>query len=231
MDAVTGRKIIVADICNTLFDSNTTYDFIRYCIDTGRLPAAYGRKYKLLLSRRLPVFWAVAVAEKLLRKDLFKGYVVGFLKGCSVPQVAAWADSFFDDYLATRIIDKSFSFLNQYDPQEVVLVSSTLQPIAAAIAQKLGFPHYLASELEVINHQYTGRISRELSGKKLDALRRFAKGPVNIEMAITDNFSDKELMQCAREKYAVCYSEKQEQFWSDLPQVTLVRIATKNYRQ
>lgn len=225
MDRLGKRKVVVADICNTLFDSNTTYDFIKYCIRTGRLSPINRHIYNILLSRKSPLYWLIAINEKVFKKDLFKVLVVKFLKGCKVDAVQKWSDDFFNDYLTKRAISPTLLLLKNFNSADVILISSTLRPIAASIAKNIGFANFLATELEVENNVYTGNIQHELSGRKLEALRIYAGAGVDVDVVISDNYTDLELMKYSRESYAVCYNEKQEKFWSQLPQVSILKIA------
>ena len=220
------KNIIVADICNTLYDSNTTYDFIKFCVDNHKLPRYAKVAYSGVLSKASPLFWAIAIGEKIVRKDISKTLVVHFFRGCKVHEVKAWSEEFYNEYLKRRVIDPSFSILKEYNLEDIVLVSSTLQPIAATIAENLNISNFLATDLEVKDGRYTGKIINELSGRKLTALKeKFIEG-MDLELVISDNFTDLELMHHSRKRVAVCYNKKHEKFWSALPQVTILNIPT-----
>jgi phosphoserine phosphatase len=229
MDVITKKSVVVADICNTLYDSNTTYDFIWYCMETRKLPAARNLLHKLLLQRTSPLFWGIGIVQKLINIDLFKMIVVRFLKGRTVSEVSEWADQFYQEYLETRKIAPSLALLQNYDPADVILASATLQPIASSIAAHLGITRFLSTELELKAGKYTGRILSELSGKKLAAFNHLHQG-LEIEAVITDNPTDKELMHQAKKRFAVCYNKKQEQFWSVFPDIIILNVSSINYR-
>src|SRR5207249_10482882 len=92
------RKIIVADICNTLFDSNTTFDFVRYCINTGRLKCNR-LLYHAIFSKISPLFVGMAILQKFTRTDLHKKMAVHLFKNKSTQEVRNWATSFLKEYL------------------------------------------------------------------------------------------------------------------------------------
>jgi len=224
------KKVVVADICNTLYDSNTTYDFIKYCIATDKLPAFTKMVYPCILSRVSPFFWAISLVQKAINKDIFKTIIVSFLKGHSIQDVKEWAEHFYEDVLQDRIIGQTFSILKEYNPDDIVLVSSTLEPIAATIAERLSIRHFLATTLVKNNSHYTGEIERELSGTKLAALQNKFQDGIELELVISDNFTDKELMSRSDKKIAVCYNKQHERYWSALPGVTILNITASNDR-
>lgn len=226
MEIDSNKKVIVADICNTLYDSNTTYDFIKYCIDTNKLPMYTRVAHGGILFKVSPLFWAIAVSEKIVQKDIFKTLVVRFLRGRTVQEVKAWSEQFYNDYLKRRAINPSFSVLKEFNPEDIILVSSTLYPIAATIAENLNIEKFLATDLEVKDGCYTGRIINELSGRKLAALKDKYRDGMELELVISDNFTDKELMQHSKKRIAVCYNKKHEKFWATLPHVTILNIPT-----
>lgn len=218
------RKIIVADICNTLFDSNTTFDFVRYCVYTKRL--GFNRTaYKAIFSRVSPLFFGIALLQKFTGTDIHKKIAVSLFRNRSPQQVRTWANSFLEEYLHGREIPQSLSYLNQYNPDDIILVSSTIYPVAETIADYLKISHFIATELEIVDSKYTGKIKQEIRGKKLSALEKKLGGKnFEIEMVITDNFSDRELMNSSKKKLAVCYDSRQEKFWSTLPDVNIIRV-------
>jgi phosphoserine phosphatase len=218
------KKIIVADICNTLFDSNTTFDFVRYCVYSRRL--RFNRSlYNAIFSKNSPLFIAIALLQKFSRKDLHKKIAVSLFKNRSPEEVRRWASSFLKEYLQGREIDESLACLQEYRPEDIILVSSTIYPVAEIIADYLKINQFIATELEVVDFKYTGKIKQEISGAKLSALsKKFDTKDFEIEMVITDNFSDKELMNKSKKKMAVCYDGRQEKFWRNLSDVNIIRV-------
>lgn len=218
------NNIVVSDICHTLYKSNTTFDFFRYLINKRKLSFNKRVYFGLITSKFSPFFWLLAVNGKIFKVDIFKTLVVRLLKSLEVEKVEKWADEFFVNYLQLRTIKPTITILKKFDFSEVILISATLYPVAKSIAKHLGIKNYIATELEVKDNKYTGKISFELSGKKLEALYSLKKEEVPIDIVITDNFTDHTLMAAAKNKYAVCYNRKQIKFWSSLPQVNILKV-------
>jgi phosphoserine phosphatase len=218
------KKIVVADICNTLFDSNTTFDFVRYCITTKRLETNKAVK-SAIFSRVSPLFIGIALLQKFTRTDIHKKIAVSLFKNKSTQEVKSWAASFLKEYLRGREIQQTLSYLTQFNPGTIVLVSSTIYPVAETIAEHLNIRDFIATELEIVDSRYTGKIAREISGAKLSALqKKLGHNNFEIEAVITDNFSDRELMNTSKNKFAVCYDTRQEKFWRTLHDVNIIRV-------
>jgi Phosphoserine phosphatase len=223
MPQTTHQDLIVADICNTLYDSNTTFDFVRYCLDTGRLKKSL--LHKISGARNAPLFWPLLVLQKLTGKDYHKQIAVSLFKGKKVEEVEEWTKSFYDNFLSKKIIPQTNELLKSFGKEQIVLASSTIEPVARIIASRLGLQNYVATALEVSSGRYTGKILSELSGRKLEALKeKFMKDGRKLAVVISDNFSDKDLMLSSEKKYAVCYNEKQATFWKKIEDINIVKI-------
>ncbi len=216
-------KLVISDICNTLFDSNTTFDFIRFCINENKI-----RKkrisYVISTSRLSPLFWLFVIYQKFSKKDLIKQKAVLLFKGCKEEELNLWAEEFYEQFLTNHLMHQIWDIFKSYPDNMQFLASSTLSPIANVIAKKNGVPFYVASEMEIDKGIYTGRISNDITGKKAAAIRHLTgSGHLNILAMITDNSSDKELMLMAENKFAVCYSRMQEKFWNKIPGTRIIK--------
>jgi phosphoserine phosphatase len=218
------KNLVVADICNTLFDSNTTFDFIKYCVETGKIKHST-LLYEISLERNLPLYWLLVLLNKMTKKDLHKTIAVALLKNSFVQTVDEWACEFYEKFLNKHVLSQSIDILKMYEKEKIVLVSSTIHPIAGVIAKQLGFDQFIATELESQKGRYTGNIAKEISGRKLMMLtERYGGAGFSIETIITDNFTDKELVLCSDKKFTICYNNKQERFWKKIPGVNIIRI-------
>ncbi len=87
----------------------------------------------------------------------------------------------------------------------------------AALASQLGV-RYVASGLEQVNGVLTGRFSCDLTGRKEQALVEKYGSQVlaGRVCAISDNFSDRPMLQRANCAYVVLHKEKHRQRWQGL---------------
>lgn len=218
------KNIVVFDICNTLYDSNTTFDFIKYCIVKKKINANL-LSYNLITSKASPKFWFLFIYGRLTHIDYHKRAVVSLLKGVMVKDLKQWAMEFYDDFLIYKIQQRALDILNENRNQEIVIASSTIHPIAQVIAKKLGIQNYVATQLEILDGICTGRIKYEISGSKYDELiKNFHSYKLKISLVLTDNFSDIDLVSEAKEKIAICYNLKQFRFWKRYPEVKILKI-------
>jgi phosphoserine phosphatase len=224
MDAEGVNKLVVADICNTLYDSNTTFDFFRYCVQQKKIRSGTAL-YKLSVSRKSLLFWTWAVLGRLTGKDYPKMIAVRLFRGLTPAEVHQWALEFYDNWLKHKLIRLTNEILQEFGSAHVVLVSSTIEPVARVIAEKLHIRDFLSTELEIQDGKYTGKILEELTGNKLKALhKKYDGNGFTIDVVLTDNFSDKELMHQSAHKIAVCYNPKQEKFWRTVPGIRILNI-------
>lgn len=220
-------RYVVSDICDTLFFSNTTFDFIRFCIEKGWLGNRGKRRWGLYLRRGSLPFWALAVLNKLTGSDFHKKIAVGLLKGYSVAAVSSWAARFYQEYLLTKKVDQTFAVLQQLaDETQLVLASSSIEPVVAEVARAVGASRYVATMLEVTGDVYTGRIALDLTGKKTEALKELFRSGVPVAV-LSDNTTDRSLMELAENGYAICYNDVQRKFWSTMPRITLLDVKSK----
>ena len=217
------NKIVVADICNTLYDSNTTFDFVKYCNQKNKLDFGSSIIYRLTISKWSPFFWGIVLLQKLLRKDFQKLIVVSFFKNKEIAEVRSWASSFYNDVLVGKKIGMTNAILDQYLADTIVLASSTLYPVAEAIANIHGLV-FVASPLEISGSSYTGKLVQELSGKKWQALQQMFGEDIELKLAMSDNLTDYELLSKAKRKIAVCYNESQEEKWRKLPEIEILKM-------
>jgi phosphoserine phosphatase len=223
---------VIFDICNTLFDSNTTFDFLRYCVGQRLFSTKRRYVYHAALNRLSPGFWTIAALQVILRADLHKKIGAFLLRGLRAEMVERWAAMFYKDYLSTRQIEVSFGLLNRYARSNVLLASATFKPVGAAIATELRVTGCVCTELEIVSGVYTGHISREVCGHKLRAIAELLCDPgIRFEAVVSDNRSDLCLMLRSKDSYALCHNANQVQFWSAVSGVQVVRPGQGKIRE
>jgi phosphoserine phosphatase len=210
----------IFDICNTLFDSNTTYDFISFFLDKqGREDLK--SKYHSIVSKTSLRFWYLLLLSKITGKDLHKQEVIGLLKGVHYDLLYQEALVFFDLVLARRKIGSVFSLLaaaKENGSENVWLISSTIDPVAVAIGRRLEV-NVACSTLDYKEGICSGEVSKELSGRKHELLNELKlTGDFTV---VTDNFTDYTLASLAVKKYIVIYKSRYRQKWKALDPVFL----------
>lgn len=191
--------MVLVDICGTLYQSNTTFDFLDFYL---RMPS-----YRWFRRISRTVCWRALNRVCLYgwRYDLTRRIALSFLKGKTCCELEAAAARFVDEFLCNKengeVIDRVTSLQKE---NTVVLVSATLDFIAAAIAARWGIERFYASQPAYRNGVCRGYLRTDLLGDKAAALRREGILPP-YEWVITDNLSDLALVREARRTWVVTY--------------------------
>jgi phosphoserine phosphatase len=204
--------LILCDIDDTLFRSNTTYEFVAYVLRS--FPARLWQM-KLLTGRWSPFFLVLTALGKLGGRDLIKERSLLLLRGLDATLLEQQAPQFYEECLASQINFEVLSLL-QSKRGEQFLISSTLDAVAQIIGQRLGMAP-LSSTAEVTQGRLTGRLSNDLTGRKHEiALQLTSKYPGRRLLVVTDNRSDYDLVAMAEDRFVVIRKESDKLFWSDL---------------
>ncbi|MBQ9704662.1 MAG: haloacid dehalogenase-like hydrolase [Paludibacteraceae bacterium] len=193
------------DICWTLFYSNTTFDFLDFCVQDE----AY-----LRLRRRFkrPFFrYMNLLLYKAFRYDTLRIKAVAFLRGKTRSELQQLAEAFYKSRLEPNKIEPVWQLLPDKD---IVIASGTLDVIADTVARRLPVREVYASCLEYDkNDVCTGRFRDFLLDKD-----RLAGNYGNYTI-FTDNLTDAALVRNARHAYIVTYGNRRR--WErQLPQET-----------
>lgn len=195
-DAPTPSRLVIFDVCDTLYSVNTTMDFIGFY---GRQENSrrIGHILRRWLSRRSPFFYLGAVALRLLDWDIAKERIIAFLAGEERSRLNEAVSQYVRDILPSAKNHELHERLksHQANGDRIILVSSSLDLVVAQIADQLGL-EYRASILEFANDRCTGRLSLDLTGRKAGQLRELA-GIGSTIWVYTDNRSDKDLISIA----------------------------------
>jgi phosphoserine phosphatase len=196
---MTKPRLIVFDLCNTLYDENTTFGFVRFFhARCGHIRTE--RWLATMLSRSSPIYYALAVVHRLFRFDLSRRLAIRTLEGHPEVALRAAASAYAAERLPGRANDPLHDALARHRAggDRVVLVSNSLDIVVKPIADVLGV-EWRASCLGFANGNCTGRIKTDLTGRKhavVDALRLDAAAASSL-WVYTDNLSDRALVACA----------------------------------
>lgn len=187
----------IFDICGTLYNSNTTMDFCEYRVSAKN-------KIILRLSKTILAKAINKIIIRLFDYDLIRILHIKTLKSVKTTLIESDAK---DNYLENKKIKEVHEMLKINDKENILLVSATIEPVAKAIAEKLGGLNYLATTLEYQEDICLGKIKDDLLGKK----QHYFKNE-EIDFIITDNESDLDLCKLAKEVVIVS-KKKNLYFW------------------
>ena len=204
-------KIAIIDICGTLFESNTTFDFLDYFI----------RSWKFRLFRKISksIIWRVfnKICRRLGGWDLTRIIALRFLKGYSRQQLTVAAEDFYNTYLVHKIQQPVYVVVEELrrTGYKLCLVSATLDCIAEVVARKWRIESYYSSSLRYDNSFCEGCLRTDYLGKKIEYLRRIGIYPP-FDVTLTDDFSDMGLLRNSHKCIVVSKRSKTESWIENL---------------
>jgi phosphoserine phosphatase len=205
------QKLVICDVCDTLYRSNTTFDFIRYFVGKKK-NSLFIIWFYLLTSKKSPLFFFLLFISKASRRDWIRTLALKLLKGASIQDLDSLATSFYIDFLIDRSNVEVFKLLSH----DTILVSSSIDPVVATIAKANGLK-FESSRLEWHQGKATGNLATDITGRKHEIARKlFSLGSFNRLQVITDNRSDWGLVKLANERFVIIGKESEKKFWRDL---------------
>jgi phosphoserine phosphatase len=189
-------RLVIFDLCDTLYDTNTTIGFVRHyhSLQGSQKDDHVVRRW---LSRRSPWFYIGAIAHRLFGRDVARERIIATLAGKSKAKLTAAARDYARNILPSRanapLQERLASHREAGD--RVMLLSSSLDIVVAEIATLLGVD-FRASELGFDAEICTGKLKQDLTGSKAVAVRDLMDS--GLELCVyTDNRSDKDLLAIA----------------------------------
>jgi phosphoserine phosphatase len=208
------RKLIVCDICDTLYDSNTTFDFLNFLFSKNRFNLFLFSAFK---SKWSPVYYFLEIAGRFFKEDLVKQASLRLLKGRSENDLVSEAFDFYDQFLSGRANESIFDLLKtRSETDTLFLISSSISPVVQVIGSRNNM-EVVPSLLEWKAGRSTGRLQRDLSHRKHEVVKSMMaeRGFTDLRV-ITDNRGDLELVEMASERFVVIKSEADKKFWNHL---------------
>lgn len=203
------KPIVIVDICGTLYNSNTTFDFLDFFLK--------GKSYVFFRKISKTLLWRILnkIIISLTAFDLTRNLAVNHLKGKSKLELKTAMELFYDK-LIDRKYENIFAIVNQLKQENrVILASATLDFIAEKIANEIDIKEYFSTELLYNHNGYcTGKICRDLLGNKFKILES-ERVISPYYMTITDNFSDLDIL-LKSEKKKIISTESNNKYWLKL---------------
>ena len=89
-------KLIIFDVCWTMYKSNTTFDFIKYVYKVECI-----NSFKLIFLNSLIVKFSILLLGKLVGRDIYRELFVKLLKGFSKERLQKTSEKYFMLHLST----------------------------------------------------------------------------------------------------------------------------------
>jgi HAD superfamily phosphoserine phosphatase-like hydrolase len=207
-------NVAVFDVCGTLYQSNTSLDFVEFFLRQRKNVA--GAAY-MKLSRSKPgklVHYAIA---RYLKRDVLRSTAAALLRGCTLEELEQASREFVQTVLVQRRKHNVLALLEQYKANgyHVLLLSASFSFVISAVAEEVQADAFIASELKTHNDVIQGTYAIDLLYQKKAVL--LEQYPDIAELVVvTDNKADLELLKLASHGYAVYNNTRNYQFWNAL---------------
>lgn len=207
------QDVYIFDICGTLYQSNTTFDFLSWLFINNKQYKFFSQLYKTFIWRCFN-----KILRDLFHLDVTRIIAVRFMKGYKRRDLEMQATTFVKEYLEHKknenIINELYQLQNS--GQNVLLLSATIDVIAKAIATSLNVKHYRSSRLAYDNEVCMGKLDCDLFGNKLS----YVTPSENIKAVYTDDLSDFSLINKARIANVITYKRTERRWSNTIPLIS-----------
>jgi phosphoserine phosphatase len=214
----------IFDVCGTLFVEDTTVGLLLWHFGRRRALARVVAVW-LLFSRRSPFHLVLRVVEFLARRHLAKHIAISLLAGEPIAELEASAQQYAGHLLETKTIAPVFDrLLTQRSRSRVILASASLEPLVSALCQRLDIQG-VGSPLGHSCGLLTGKISKDLTGRKIDALVEAFGNDLFTSQACgySDNLSDRDLLVKCAYRVVILHRPRDRARW-DLKEAHYLRL-------
>jgi HAD superfamily phosphoserine phosphatase-like hydrolase len=212
MDREAGKTMRIAlfDVCGTLYDADTTLDFLRWYFRKTRSPHFLLFKF----GRSLPGKLVLYLLGKLGWHGILKWYGTRALRGVSRQAIEQASAEFVNTVLAKKQNQTIVDLLRQYQQQgyHILLLSGSYSFIVAEVARYFDAHTFRASELAMIDGTLSGAYADDIIHKKKEVFQSLYDDFSEL-VVVTDNRGDLELMKIASYAYAVYKKPRSSTFW------------------
>lgn len=202
-------KILVVDLCNTIYKSNTTQDFFKFVFSEDKL-------YQNLKKRNSNIGFKVInkLSNKVLKYDMSRALMTKILKNKTYSEVECIVNNFLDSYLEDRKINAVHTLINDYKSKgyKVVIMSASYGFIVEGVVKKLGLDGYVSSKAEVVKDKFTGKVKSDILYSKFKIFSAKYREYDDLVM-ITDNTTDYDFVIKTNKSYIVI-NEQNKMFWN-----------------
>ncbi|MGL5616062.1 MAG: HAD family hydrolase [Sarcina sp.] len=203
------KKILAVDLCNTIYQSNTTQDFFDFSFKSQKEYISFKKENNSFYFRVIN-----KLSNKCLKKDLSKKLITKILKGKSKDEIDLLVKKFLDDFLENKKIIKVEELIKEYKEKGyyVVLISASYDFIAEAVAKKLGIDEIIASKATIVDNKFTGDVEEDILYNKFEKFQNEFQSYDDLIM-ITDNETDYDFVNNTKKSYIIIHN-KNKDFWN-----------------
>jgi HAD superfamily phosphoserine phosphatase-like hydrolase len=201
------NKIAFVDICGTLYNSNTTLDFLTLTNNSFAIlkKNIFGR----ILNK---------ISRSTIGYDFIRNIGVGKLAGKTHLELRNEASDFYNSFLSSREIKETHAIIEELRKEgfKIILISATMDFLAREIATRVSADSIFSTSLVYEGGICRGKIEKDLLGRKHLLVKEILaeEGAKNGEIeivVITDDKTDLDLALLAQRSFVVITD--QQLFW------------------
>lgn len=194
--------LAIFDLDNTLLNGDSDYLWGQFLAQQGRVDADFYEKE----NQR---FYDEYVAGTL---DIYEFLEFSLKPLSEIPldELNQLHDTFMDKCIRPAIPDKSRALIQKHadNADTLIIITATNLFITAPIAKELGIPHILATEPEIVNRHYTGKVHgvpcfREGKVERLKAWLKQTGENLADSCFYSDSHNDLPLLEMVKRPVAV----------------------------
>ena len=156
-------RLALFDLDNTLLTGDSDDEWFNFLAAEGALDRKAGEAAKADIVRRYRE-GSVGTLE-------FCEYFLQLYVPHEMPALLAWREKYVREWIVPRIPDSARRLLDSHRDGLVVIATATNRFITEPIAQALGVEHLIATEPEMYNGRFTGRVAGTPSFREGKATR------------------------------------------------------------
>ena len=148
-------KLIIFDLDNTILNGDSDYSWIKFMIDSGQVDHdEYTQKNEYFYNQYY---------EGKLDYDEWAEFALSTFKDKTPDQLESLLKDFLNSVIEPIINIYALRLLHEHshDNDFMLLASATNSVLVNPIAERLGFKHVVATDVEIIDGVYTGRMDGE----------------------------------------------------------------------
>ena len=162
-------KLIIFDLDNTILNGDSDYSWIKFLIDSGQVDYdEYTKKN---------VYFYDQYYQGNLDYDAWAEFALSTFKDKTPEQLKELLAEFLNSIIEPMINIYALRLLHEHshDNDFMLLASATNSIIVQPIAERLGFKHIIATDAEIIDGRYTGKMKGEsaLGKGKLNKVKQW----------------------------------------------------------
>ena len=179
-------KLIIFDLDNTILNGDSDYSWIKFMIDSGYVD------YEEYTKKNNYFYEQYYLGN--LDYDEWAKFVLSTFKGKDPKEISKILKEFLNTIIEPMINIYALRLLHEHahDNDFMLLASATNSIIVKPIAERLGFKNIIATEVEMINGKYSGKIKGEsaLGKGKLNKVKKWMKTNGFTDFKDTTFYSD-----------------------------------------